>query len=66
MPVSAKAVINVEATMISLGVVCVVAGVGTIAGSLWTRRKRPVFEMIGGGLFLAGLGLAGSAFILVA
>ncbi|GJE40410.1 hypothetical protein [Methylobacterium persicinum] len=51
--------------MIPLGVFCIVAGAGIVAGSLWTRRQRPVFEMVGGGLFLAGLGLAGAAFVLV-
>jgi Na+/phosphate symporter len=52
--------------MMSLGVFCIVAGAIIVAASRWTRRQRPVFEAIGGGLFLMGLGLAGAAFALVA
>lgn len=52
--------------MMSLGVFCIVSGAGTVAASLWTRHQRPLFETMGGGLFLAGLGLTGSAFALVA
>ncbi|SDM99593.1 hypothetical protein SAMN05216360_10511 [Methylobacterium phyllostachyos] len=50
--------------MMSLGVYCIVAGTGMAAGSLWSRRYRAVLEMMGGGLFLAGLGFAGANFAL--
>ena len=53
-----------EASMMALGVYCIVAGTGMAAGSLWSRRYRPVLEMMGGGLFLAGLGFAGANFAL--
>jgi hypothetical protein len=50
----------VEANMMSLGVFCVVAGVSMAAGSLWTPRYRAILEVMGGSLFLAGLGFAGA------
>ena len=50
--------------MMSLGVFCVVAGVSMAAGSLWSPRYRAVLEVMGGSLFLAGLGFAGADFVL--
>ena len=52
--------VYVEANMMSLGVFCVVAGVSVAAGSLWTPRYRAILEVMGGSLFLAGLGFAGA------
>lgn len=52
--------VDVEANMMSLGVFCVVAGVSMAAGSLWTSRYRAILEVMGGSLFLAGLGFAGA------
>ena len=50
--------------MMSLGVFCVVAGVGMAAGSLWSPRYRAVLEVMGGSLFVAGLSFAGADFVL--
>ncbi len=50
--------------MMALGVFCVVAGAGMAAGSLWSPRYRAILEVIGGSLFLAGLGFAGAEFAL--
>ena len=50
--------------MMSLGVFCVVAGVGRAAGSLWSPRYRAVLEVMGGSLFMVGLGFAGADFVL--
>ncbi|MBP1180657.1 hypothetical protein [Methylobacterium sp. PvR107] len=52
--------VDVEAIMMALGVFCVVAGVSMAAGSLWSPRYRAILEVMGGSLFLAGLGLAGA------
>ena len=52
--------------MMSLGVFCVVAGIGMAAGSLWAPRYRALLEVMGGSLFVAGLGFAGADFILAA
>jgi hypothetical protein len=49
-----------------LGVYCLVTGAGVAVAARWSPRYRPVFEMMGGGLVLAGLGLAGAGFVLVA
>ena len=49
-----------EAVMLGLGVFCVVAGTGLAVGSLWSPRYRAILEVIGGSLFLAGLGCAGA------
>ncbi|MDP4006221.1 hypothetical protein [Methylobacterium sp. NEAU K] len=46
--------------MMSLGVFCVVAGIGLVVGSLWSARYRAILEVMGGSLFLAGLGFAGA------
>ncbi|MCJ2050187.1 hypothetical protein [Methylobacterium sp. J-070] len=53
-----------EAIMMSLGVYCGVAGIGMAAGSLWYPRYRAILEVMGGSLFLAGLGFAGANFAL--
>jgi hypothetical protein len=53
-----------EAAMMSLGVFCVVAGTSMAAGSLWSARYRAILEVMGGSLFLAGLGFAGATFAL--
>lgn len=50
--------------MMSLGVYCGVAGIGMAAGSLWYPRYRAILEVMGGSLFLAGLGFAGANFAL--
>ncbi|MEL6059240.1 MULTISPECIES: hypothetical protein [unclassified Methylobacterium] len=50
--------------MMSLGVFCVVAGTSMAAGSLWSPRYRAILEVMGGSLFLAGLGFAGATFAL--
>lgn len=50
--------------MMSMGMFCVVAGVGLVAGSLWSRRYRALLEVMGGSLFLVGLGFAGADFAL--
>jgi hypothetical protein len=52
--------IDTGAIMMALGVFCVVAGVSMAAGSLWSPRYRAVLEVMGGSLFLAGLGFAGA------
>jgi hypothetical protein len=56
--------IDVEAIMMPLGVFCVAAGVSMAAGSLWSPRYRAVLEVMGGSLFVAGLGFAGADFVL--
>lgn len=50
--------------MMSLGAFCVVTGIGLVAGSLWFRRYRAILEVMGGSLFLVGLGFAGADFAL--
>lgn len=55
-----------EATMVLLGVYCIVTGACVAVAARWSARYRPLFETMGGGLFLMGLGLAGANFILVA
>lgn len=52
--------------MMSLGVFCIVSGAGTVAASLRAPRQRQLFEVMGGGLLVVGLGFAGAAFALVA
>ena len=56
--------VGLEAAMMSMGMFCVVAGVGLVAGSLWSRRYRALLEVMGGSLFLVGLGFAGADFAL--
>ncbi|MBE7201081.1 MAG: hypothetical protein INR70_25210 [Parafilimonas terrae] len=51
--------------MMSLGVLCFVAGVGMAAGSDRFPRHQSLLEVIGGSLFVAGLGFAGADFALV-
>ena len=62
--VASVSLIDVEAIMMPLGVFCVVAGVSMAAGSLWSPRYRAVLEVMGGGLFIVGLGFAGADFVL--
>jgi hypothetical protein len=52
--------------MMSLGVFCVVAGTCMATASLWSSRYRALLEVMGGSLFLAGLGFAGATFALAA
>ena len=52
--------------MVLLGVYCSVTGAAVAIAARWSVRHRPLFETMGGGLFLAGLGLAGASFALVA
>lgn len=46
--------------MMALGVFCVVTGTSLAVASLWAPRYRAILEVMGGGLFLAGLGCAGA------
>ncbi|MCJ2019555.1 hypothetical protein MKK84_19305 [Methylobacterium sp. E-065] len=62
--VASVSLVDVEAIMMSLGVFCVVAGVSMAASSLWSSRYRAILEVMGGGLFVAGLGFAGADFVL--
>ena len=50
--------------MMSLGVFCIVAGVSMAAGSLWAPRYRAILEVMGGSMFVVGLGFAGADFVL--
>ncbi len=52
--------------MMMLGVYCIVTGACVAVAARRSVRHRAVFETMGGGLFLAGLGLAGAGFALVA
>lgn len=64
MVVASGSLINVEAIMMPLGVFCVVAGISMATGSLWSPRYRAILEVMGGGLFVVGLGFAGADFVL--
>lgn len=62
--VASVSLIDVEAILMPLGVFCVVAGVSMAAGSLRSPRYRAILEVMGGGLFIAGLGFAGADIVL--
>lgn len=62
--VASVSLIDVEAIMMLLGVFCVVAGVSMAVGSLWSPRYRAILKVMGGGLFVVGLGFAGADFAL--
>ncbi|MBE7197391.1 MAG: hypothetical protein INR70_06265 [Parafilimonas terrae] len=52
--------------MIVFGIYCLVTGAAVAFASRRSLRHRALFEMMGGGLVLAGLGFTGAGFILVA
>jgi hypothetical protein len=52
--------------MMMLGVYFVVTGACVAAAAGRSARFRPLFETMGGGLFMAGLGLTGAGLALVA
>ncbi|QGY04773.1 hypothetical protein MMSR116_24850 [Methylobacterium mesophilicum SR1.6/6] len=56
--------IDTEASMLSLGLFCFVAGVGLAASSDRFPRHKAILEAMGGSLFVAGLGFAGADFAL--
>ena len=51
--------------MMSLGVLCVGAGISMAAGASWSVNYRAILEMFGGSLFLVGLGCAGASMALI-
>ncbi|GJD36636.1 hypothetical protein [Methylobacterium aerolatum] len=52
--------------MVWLGVACLVIGSCVAVAARRSPRRRRMFETVSGGLFLAGLGLVGAGFVLVA
>ena len=54
------------AVMVWLGISCLVTGACLAVAARRSPRRRRMFETVSGGLLLAGLGLIGARFVLVA